>query len=184
MIIVQLWQYLCRNHQMCQRLVLSLHAILSRLCLFGCYSVMFSAEVDPSLFGEIFSDVSNLIESARHNMSERISDGEELTYKPFVGINKHVDGRGQCFLHSRRILHGIIECLVLQHQKLLNRLVDSPTLYLGLETAQQVMLKEQGIDVFSIVISAETEMIVLMDTNSQDLLDYFGLHVLMVNILF
>ena len=69
-----------------------------------------TAEVD------IFSDVSNLIESARQNMSERISDGEELTYNT-VGINKHLDGRGQCFLHSRRILHGITDCPIVQWQK-------------------------------------------------------------------
>ena len=60
-----------------------------------------AAEVDPSLSEEIFSDVSNLIESARQNMSDRITDGEELTYNTLVGINKHVDGRGQCFLHCR-----------------------------------------------------------------------------------
>ena len=51
-----------------------------------------NAEVDPSLSDEIFSDVSNLIESARQNMSDRISDGEELTYNTLVGITKHVDG--------------------------------------------------------------------------------------------
>ena len=53
-------------------------------------------------------------------------------------------------LHSRLILHGINECPVLQRQKLLNQLIASPTMYLGYETAQQEMLKEQGIDVFSI----------------------------------
>ena len=112
-----------------------------------------TAEVDPSLSFDIFSDVSNLIdsiESARHNMSERISDGEELTYKTLVGINKHVDGRGLCFLHSRRILHGINECPVLQRRKLLNQVIASPTMYIGLEKAQQVLLNEQGIDVTSI----------------------------------
>ena len=50
-------------------------------------------------------------------------------------------------LHSRLILHGINECPVLQRQKLLNQLIASPTMYLGYETAQQEMLKEQGIDV-------------------------------------
>ena len=109
-----------------------------------------TAEVDSSLSDEIFSDVSNLIESARQNMSDRIINGEELTYNTLVGITKHVDGRGQCFLHSRRILHDINDCPVVQRQKLLNQLIASPTLYLGLETAQQVMLKEQGIDVTSI----------------------------------
>ena len=110
----------------------------------------FTAEVDRSLSGDsVFSDVSSLIDSLRNNMSKRITDGEELTRKPHVGINKHVNGRGQYFLHSRRILHGINECPVLQRQKLLNQLIDSPTMYLGLETAQQVMLKELGIDVCS-----------------------------------
>ena len=70
-----------------------------------------TAEVDPSLSDKIFSDVSNLIESARQNMSDRITDGEELTYNTLVGINKHVDGRGQCFLHSRRILHDSMSVL-------------------------------------------------------------------------
>ena len=101
-----------------------------------------NAEVDPSLSDEIFSDVSNLIESGRHNMSDRINNGEELSYNTLVGITKHVDGRGQCFLHSRRILHGINDCPVVQRQKLLHQLIASPTLYLGLETAQQVMLKD------------------------------------------
>ena len=106
-----------------------------------------NAEADPSRSDEIFSGVSNLIESARQNMSDRINNGEELSYNTLVGIPKHVDGRGQCFLHSRRILHGINDCPVVQRQRLLNQLIASPTLYLGLETAQQVMLKEQGIDV-------------------------------------
>ena len=103
-----------------------------------------NAEVDQSLSDEIFSDVSNLIESARQNMSDRISNGEELTYNTLVGITKHVDGRGQCFLHNRRILHGINVCPVVQRQKLLNQLIASPTMYLGLETAQQAMLKRTG----------------------------------------
>ena len=98
-----------------------------------------TAEVDPSLSDEIFSDISNLIESARQNMSDRISNGEELTYNTLVGITKHVDGRGptrgQWFLHSRRILHGIHDCPVVQRQKLLNQLISSPTMYIGLETA-------------------------------------------------
>ena len=143
-----------------------------------------NAEVDPSLSDEIFSDASNLIESARQNMSDRISNGEALTYNTLVGITKHVGGLGQCFLHSRRILHGINDCPVVQRQKLLNQLIASPTLYLGLETAQQVMLKEQGIDVTSIESISKHRDIILMDTNSQDLLSYFGLHMLMVNILF
>ena len=50
---------------------------------------------------------------------------------------------------SRRILHGINDCLVVQRQKRLNQLIASPTMYLGLETAQQVMLNEQGIDATS-----------------------------------
>ena len=61
-----------------------------------------------------------------------------------------LSNRGQCFFHSRRILHGINECPVVHRQKLLNQLIASPTMYPGLETAQQGMLKEQGIDVTSI----------------------------------
>jgi hypothetical protein len=76
--------------------------------------------------------------------------GEELLHTPLVGINRHVDGRGQCFLNSRRILLGVNECPELQRQKPLNQLIASPKMYLGLETAQQVMLNEQGIDISSI----------------------------------
>ena len=53
----------------------------------------------------------------------------------------------------------------------------------GLETAQQVMLKELGIDVTSIDSVSKHRDDYLMDTNSQDLLNYFGLHILMENIL-
>ena len=120
-----------------------------------------------------------------HKMSERITVGEELTYEPLVGINKHVDGRGQYFLHSRRILHGTNECPVLQSQKLLHQLIASPTVYLGLETAQQVMLKEQGIDVSLIQsICSNRQNYTDGDTISQDLLNFFGLQVKIVNILF
>ena len=100
------------------------------------------AEVDPALSECAYSDVSELINSARNTMSERMLEGEELLHTPLVGINRHVDGRGQCFLHSRRILLGVNERPELQRQKLLNQLIASPKMYLGLETAQQVMLKE------------------------------------------
>ena len=102
-----------------------------------------TAEVYPSLSECAFSDVSELIDSARNPMSERMLDREELLHTPPVGIKRHVDGRGRCFLHSRRILLGVNECPELQRQKLLNQLIDSPKMYLGLETAQQVMLNEQ-----------------------------------------
>ena len=47
-----------------------------------------NAEVDPSLSDEIFSDVSNLIESARQNMSDRISNGEEFNIQHSCGYHQ------------------------------------------------------------------------------------------------
>ena len=80
-------------------------------------------------------------------MTQRIEDGEVLSYDVIKGVVEHVDGQGQCFIDARNILNGVTECAKVSRNVLINDVIGNRQQYFGWEKGSTMLKTEYDFDV-------------------------------------